>query len=272
MKERTSIMDEKIRKYLLERKEYLEKLIKRKESDVKKAPEGFLRISRGVNKDQYFWRTDPKDKNGKYIPRKKDELAALLAQKDYDIKVISSAKKELKIVEKYNEYMENNGIDFIYKKLNSPRKKLVKPIELPIEEFVENWKKREYEPKGFDKTEAEFYSNKGVRVRSKSELMIANMLEYLNIPYIYEYPYYLKGLGTVHADFTCLNVRTRTVYVWEHFGMMDSIAYANKNTYKINVYGQNGFFAGINMIMTFETSQIPANSNIIKAIIEQYLI
>ena len=54
--------------------------------------------------------------------------------------------------------------------------------------------------------------------------------------------------------------------------MMDNIAYANKNINKIQIYEQNGFLAGKNLIMTFESSMYPLNSSTIKSMIEEYLI
>ena len=122
------------------------------------------------------------------------------------------------------------------------------------------------------KTYAEYYSDNGLRVRSKSEILIANALDKYCIPFRYEYPLMLKKSGVVRPDFTCLNIRTRKEYIWEHFGMMDDEGYAHKNVLKINDYETSGFHAGINMILTFETSLTPINSNIIRAMIENYLI
>jgi hypothetical protein len=102
--------------------------------------------------------------------------------------------------------------------------------------------------------------------------MIADMLEHYNIPYRYEYPLYLTGLGMVHPDFHCLNVTKRKEMIWEHFGMMDSISYANRNIRKLFYYEKNGYQAGVNMIMTFETSQTALNSNAIRTKIEQFLL
>jgi hypothetical protein len=45
-----------------------------------------------------------------------------------------------------------------------------------------------------------------------------------------------------------------------------------KQIQEIESYEQSGYFRGKNMIMTFETSQHPISSNIIKAKIEEYLI
>ena len=98
------------------------------------------------------------------------------------------------------------------------------------------------------------------------------MLEQYGIPYRYEFPLVLKDHKTVYPDFLCLNVRKRKEYVWEHFGMMDNIAYANSNVNKIAVYELSGYQAGENMIMTFETSQVAISSRIIINKIQQYLL
>ena len=54
--------------------------------------------------------------------------------------------------------------------------------------------------------------------------------------------------------------------------MMDNAGYANKNISKMNVYQQNGYYLGKNMIATFETSAVPLSSRQIKGIIEEYLL
>jgi len=154
--------------------------------------------------------------------------------------------------------------------MSKARQILISPIIDTDEMFVKKWKSVSYESSRFMK-DFEFYSSKGIKVRSKSELIIANTLEQCDVPYRYEYPLYLKGLGTVYPDFTCLNINKRKEIVWEHFGMMDNIAYANKNIAKIQAYNQSGFFTGKNMIMTFETSQNAISSNIIKNMIKEFL-
>lgn len=67
---------------------------------------------------------------------------------------------------------------------------------------------------------------KGERVRSKSEVIIADMLNRKGISYRYEYPVYLKNVGQIYPDFTVLDaIRRREIY-WEHLGMMDDPDYA----------------------------------------------
>ncbi len=250
---------------------YLKKIITEKEKTIAKAPEGLLRISRSGNRIQYYYRTDPKDFNGEYIKDDNCQLACKLAQKDYDSRVLKIAEAEIKLTKKYEKLLEKNMISDVYESLHDGRRRLIVPTELSSEQFVERWTGVSYEPMSVSE-DISFYSTCGVRVRSKSELIIANMLEQKGIPYRYEYPITLKGQETVRPDFMCLNVSTRQEFIWEHFGMMDNIAYANKNVAKINTYEQNGYFQGKNMIMTFETSQHALSSNIIKAMIENYLV
>ena len=254
------------------RKKGLEELIEKKEKELRSVPSGHLRICDRKTYVEYYLRDEAKEKNGKYIPKKKIQYVKKLAQKDYDIKVLDAANNELNKVTEYIGVLENNQLTSIYSKLSKPRQALITPISLPDEEFVSQWLAQEYEPMPFTDGATEFYSNAGVRVRSKSELMIANMLEQKGIPYRYEFPISIKELGQVRSDFTCLNVRTRQEFIWEHFGMMDNIAYANKNISKIGAYEQSGYYPGKNMIMTFETSQHALSSNIINAMIVQYLI
>ena len=183
--------------------------------------------------------------------------------------------KKLKILRKrlyeFLRLYDIDEIEKVYTNLPEARKILVTPIVETKEEFVKKWESVEYEPMEISDN-IEFVSVNGVKVRSKSELIISNMLEKNGVCYRYEYPIILKGLGTVRPDFLCLNKRTLKEYVWEHFGMMDNIAYANKNIAKIQTYEQNGFFAGKNMIMTFESSMTPLSSATIKQMIEEYLL
>ncbi|WP_026651546.1 hypothetical protein [Butyrivibrio proteoclasticus] len=53
--------------------------------------------------------------------------------------------------------------------------------------------------------------------------------------------------------------------------LINPIVISDKNIKKISLYEQSGYHAGNNMILTFESSQVPLNSNIIKNKIEQYL-
>ena len=258
--------------YVKNRKQWLESLIGKKEAELSTAPEGHLRVLDRKTYAEYYWRTKASDPNGKFLPKKKWNIARGLAQKDYDSKLVSTAKKELKLITKYLDFAEANDMSKVFDDLSNKRKELVKPFRLPDEDYIKIWTERDYDRMGFENDSAEYYSNNGIRVRSKSEIIIANMLEKYNVPFRYEYPLKLNRKWTVRPDFTCLNVRTRQEFIWEHFGMMDDEEYANKNITKISNYEEGGYLSGRNLIMTFESLRCPLNTNIVKLMINTYLI
>ncbi len=199
------------------------------------------------------------------------KLVQQLCQKDYDQKIMTAAKKELKDLEKAYKNYCGKTCENIYEKLNIERKKLVVPIWVPDDEYVNSWEQIEYEKKGFQEDAPEFYTNKGERVRSKTEILIANALQKYQVPYRYEYPIHLKQYGNVHPDFTVLNVRSRKEMFWEHMGMLDDDNYREYALDKITAYEKNGIFPGDKLILTHETLKNPVNSRIIEKIITQYL-
>src|SRR5690242_9568714 len=93
-------------------------------------------------------------------------------------------------------------------------------------------------------------SQRGQLVRSKSELVIANMLEDLGIPYTYERP--LEGSATIgrkFPDFTFLDPAGEPI-VWEHLGMLARPDYRDGWQAKRVWYEKNGFALGQNLFTT----------------------
>ncbi len=262
---------EEIKNLLEARRNYLLQLKKEKETALKSVPDGFLRICRCGKKTQYYHRTNPKDFSGVYIREKDIELARKLAQKDYDKKVLSSIDKELFAIEKIISCTPTMYAEQVLEKLHKERQKLIKPIIEPEEQYINNWRSVVYNGKEFDELTPEIFTSKGERVRSKSEVIIADVLSREGIPYRYEYPVYIKGWGKVYPDFTVLNVRKRKELYWEHFGMMDDSGYVERALEKIALYESNGILPGENLIMTFETKKNPINQKIVGLMIKQYL-
>ena len=262
---------EQLKKSLEEREKVLLQLKKEKEKALAKAPSGTLRVCAGGNRTQYYHRIDPKDFNGVYIKEKDVHIAQSLAQKDYYKKVLHSIKKEMGSIKKYlSEYPETTP-EQIYDKLHNARKQLVKPILESDEQYISRWENIIYEGKKFYENTPEFFTLKGERVRSKSELIIADLLNKEAIPYRYEYPIQLKGIGKIYPDFTVLNVNKRKELYWEHLGMMDEPNYVERALQKITYYEQNGIFPGENLILTYETKKTTLNQKIVSLIIQQHL-
>ena len=132
---------------------------------------------------------------------------------------------------------------------------LVMPIEPRWEQKLAQWDGETYQGKEFYEGTAVIITEKGERVRSKSEKILADYFYRNNIIYKYEKPLFLKGYGTVYPDFTFLSRKTGEEIYWEHEGMMDKSDYAKTAVKKLESYQKNGIYLGERLIATFETEQ-----------------
>lgn len=261
----------KIETLLKEREEYLTNLIAEKEHNLHGAPDGTLRINCRGDKTFYYHRKTPSDRSGTYLSGEESDKIQLLAQKEYDKKIVRAAEQELSAIKKYRTRFPAVRAEQIYEKLHKERQKLIIPVRTTDEEYISEWTGVQYLKKGFADHLPEYFTAKGERVRSKSEVIIADTLNREGIPYRYEYPVQIKGLGKIHPDFTVLNVKERKEFFWEHLGMMDDETYAENAVQRINAYEQNGIFPGEKLILTYETKENPVNQKQIKNVIQHYL-
>lgn len=262
---------EKIRRILEGRKQYLLRLKREKEHALVNAPEGVLRVCCHGQRTQYYRRENEKDVSGAYLCKKDMDLVRMLAQKEYDQKVFRAVEKEMGAIERCLKGYPMTGAEEVYGMLHRERRKLVVPIRETDEEYVQHWEGVTYEGKTFEENVPEFYTAKNERVRSKSEWIIADMLNKEGVPYRYECPLKLKGMGMVYPDFQVLNVKLRKEFYWEHLGMMDDPEYVERALQRLKVYEQNGFYPGENLIVSFETRTNPLNQKEIMNKITHYL-
>lgn len=131
-------------------------------------------------------------------------------------------------------------------------------------EIVE-FKRRYYEASLIHKT------LKGELVRSKSEVIIANMLYGAGIPYEYEKEITLDKDGIRIPDFTIDDAESGTLFYWEHCGMMSDRHYRQRWDEKKTVYAKHGIIEGENLIVSYDDVNGSIDSMAIKALIEKYL-
>lgn len=264
--------EEETLKHLRSRRESIVNLLDTLNNRLDKYPNGTLRLDKKRGVIQYYHLTHKHDSNGVYIPRKDDALAARLAQKDYDLKLIRALDTQLKAIDRFLKDFDPNAATDVYEKLSDPRKMLVMPAILSDDEFIEQWQSEFYEHMGFREGSPEYYTARGERVRSKSEILIADALYRFKIPYRYEYPVYQNERLIAVPDFNCLNVRTRDEYYWEHNGMMGDAEYINHTVKKMEKYAFAEDFDERKLIMTFETEQCPLDTRVIEEKIRRYLL
>ncbi len=258
-------------KELSDRKAELTRHKKALGRQLAKAPEGSLRISHNNDSVLYYHREGISDRRGKYISKDDREIAKALAQKSYVDKALRAIEKEIHAIDSYLKYMPKEPCEDVFETLSEARKCLVEPIWIPDEEFIEDWVSQEYIPKEIADDVPEFYTEKDERVRSKSEVIIANELFRAGVPYRYECPLIIHGVK-IHPDFTILNVKKRKEIYWEHFGKMDDPDYANKTVFKKKLYLEGGYYQGDSFICTMESLKYPLSVKDIRKMIEHYCV
>lgn len=162
-------------------------------------------------------------------------------------------------------------IQQVYSNSHPDFKSLVIPIDMSDDDYVSKWLSEEYIGKEISDSVPFYETDLKERVRSKSELTIANSLFKYGIPYRYECPLTLQNGYIIHPDFTVLNVRKRQVFYWEHRGMMDDPDYATHTVFRMKSYMNEGIILGKNLIITEETSANPLGTNEIETIIKTFL-
>lgn len=230
------------------------------------APDGKLLIDCSNGRTQFYCRTGAGERT--YLPKKNPAVLQLLVQKKYE--------EALLLISENNLNIWNDVISSLQKGLDPESAISEIPVTLQpyitapfssTADFVEQWmangKKQMIRKAGRGGQQGEWHpenlvysTDNGERVRSKSEMMIANFLYAMQLPYQYEKPLHLNG-KTVFPDFTILDTTLRTEVYFEHFGLMDQEDYRTAALLKIVNYEKAGFVAGKDFLFSFESEQVP---------------
>ena len=261
-------------------------LIRQTQAAMKDAPPGSLNIKRNKGYVQYYRRIPGTSERYIYIPRSEMELVRILAQKDYDRKALKILKKGALEASRLHAIVQADpsdsfadsslfsdlyqSLDALYDSLSVERQNLITPAVPTTRQYVKAWLEKPYERMGFRADDNTRYFSKGHgRLRSKSELYIANQLYYGRYPSKYECPL-LLGNVLLHPDFTILDTHTRTEKYLEHCGMLGDPDYTDALIRKINTYESNDIFRGETLFLTYETSNLPFDTRSFERLLAHY--
>lgn len=231
---------------------------------------GNLRVDKCKKAFQYYIVKERGDTKGTYLPKKDIRKAKDIAQRDYNKTVSVILKRQDTAIRQFLAAYRPDELDSAYNQLHPGRRPLISPIRETDSDFIECWQHLPYTSKAIEINAPEYYASNGVRVRSKSETIIADALLRENIPFRYEYPTSIKSWGTIYPDFTCLKIQTRNEIIWEHFGLMGDPDYAEIALQKIARYAANGYILGNNFIATFESATTPLSVKQVQSYIKTF--
>ena len=107
----------------------------------------------------------------------------------------------------------------------------------------------------------------GIKVRSKSEVILSNSYYARDIPQEYEKEHQINGVQ-LRPDFTLWSEKDHREILWEHFGMMHDAEYREQMIWKLAQYQQAGYQPGHNLILTFDDRDGNIDSLIIERILD----
>ena len=253
----------------------LEYAIKKIDIFLNKAPEGCLKWQNKNGKTYYYHQFMKENKwKRKYIKKSELLLAQMLAQKHYYIAIKPILEKTINELKRLVKKCPSNELEEVYENLSIERKKLVTPIQMSVKERLTEWQSEIYEKHMMYPENSRYETEQGDVVRSKSEVIIANILyqNHEHILYKYERPLEIVENGrkkTVYPDFTIINKHTGKITYWEHAGRMDDPYYANDFVKKINAYVRNNLLLGRDVVITYETQNTPLDIKVVKQLVKQ---
>ncbi len=211
------------------------------------------------------------DDTPKYIYKKNRQYAEKLALKKYYILSLQDFEKELKAIDLcLTKYPQEKQTNLLFEQ-EPEYVKLLSGYFVPSDSTYNNWFSEPYEKNTNYPEGLKFKTNSGILVRSKSELIIANILYANSIPFRYECALNLGGM-VLYPDFTVMHPKTCQIFYWEHFGMIDNPSYANSATNKLHTYISNNIYPTINLITSYETKDNPLNVDLVEEIIKFYFV
>lgn len=240
----------------------LSELRNRLNTALENVPEGTLHVLQKPNRKAEFYLYEGQGRR-KYIQRKDISKAAMLAQKEYNVKLLHEVEARLNAGKVLAEAYEKPLVD-VYESMNEAKRQLITSYELSDEDYIKRWYEEHPGSMNSYPNTTDLYSNKNEHMRSKTEKIIADFLGKEGIPYVYEPRIILKNSRSMYPDFLVLNVRLRKTIIFEHFGLMSDADYAERACEKMNQLILNGYMPGVDFLFTTESENEALNLKVLE--------
>ncbi len=236
---------------LITLKNYYQEIAIYFEKELKKMPSGSLnyKTKNGFVYPYYYYTTEKGEKKQRYMSKKEKPLIHELSRKRFIKLNLARLREKIKEIEKFVKVFSLYDLDDILSEI--PVNFINTDYDVSKNKDCTAWEKEEYDKSKFFPDGLLFGTVGGLRVRSKSEAIIAGLLEINNVPFRYEAALNL-GDKTYYPDFTILRPRDKKILYWEHFGMADDEEYSFSMDRKMSVYRKHGIVPWDQLITTFE--------------------
>jgi len=239
--------------------------------ELESYPQGLL----GQTKQNGVYKLMLTDKSGDRRIRKTvsegTELFSSVIQREYLKNKYNSLSEDCRLLEKLLQSINKKGLsieDELLKKYTILNKS---QISGALKEMrADSWESEEYEHFNYYEEAKRHMTSRGLMVRSKSELLIAEKLYDYGISFRYEQVIHI-GTYTVAPDFT-IRRRDGKLFYWEHEGLTNSQTYLDRQIKKSQMYAGIGIVPWDNLIVTYDNTYGEVNLRIIGSEIENKLL
>jgi len=251
--------------------------------ELREMPSGHLTIRNDLKRPTPVWvRRKPATANGKeggrvggkvkYDRRTitgRDALIQQLARKKY---LEKSTKLLAEEIDRMNQFLKSSiepTPDNILKLLPKSYQTLPENMFFPKRRAAEKWAEEPYPQNTLYLEEKIHTTGRGLKVRSKSELFIADKLDTYLLPFRYDGIIYFEDYA-FSPDF--MIPTTEGMKYWEHCGKMADPKYRKRNQWKLTMYDKMGIVPWKNLIITYDSEDGGLNLGIIEAEIRNKLL
>ena len=253
-----------------------EKLLSTAESKITSAPEGALSVRQRKKKTDYYLNIE--DRKSQTRKRKQinisnnKNLVLQLTDKLIQQKILFRSKTNLFYLNKLYHKYQSTDLQHIIHLLGNAYQHV---IELRKQALIRQFNEKPYSKQKFDPTSHVHETDCGELVRSKSEQIILNSLFAYNLVTHYEeefmYKVPVEGVHRVFPDFTIILPNGKRI-IWEHLGRLDDPEYCQRVAAKLNLYQQNGYVLGDNLIITMDDHKGNISSSLVLHAIQQHIL
>lgn len=259
----------------------LAEIYEKKLSDM---PDGSITF-KNIRGNTYYYHVMPISRKQKYIRKNNRQLINKLKEKRLILESLKVLYSNIELQEAVlNIYKSYAPVD-IYNEIKAVHKNI--SLESIMDDENIRMSKTEHQNKD-TKSSSSYHQNNyddcsyadagedwhettfGLKVRSKSEAIIAEILYSEGIDFEYEAPLHLfdenDGEHLYYPDFKLQNKSGETIY-WEHFGLMNRYDYRERNFNKLTVFYFNNILLGENLIITNDNKNGKINVSAIMKIV-----
>lgn len=278
-----------VKKRLEEECEYYRSVQARYLEEVKQMPDGNLN-GKIVGNHYYFYLQERcvTEKGVRYVervingPNVKEQIEAL-KRKRFLLKSLNLLDRNIKLLERFLLRFT----EFDPAEIEAGLSEVYRRVQMEVTECQDGRRTLEeqcvpdgggYEDSHLGNSGNPFKSEKlihvtgsGLRVRSKSEAIIADLLDEAGVPFQYEAKLKI-GEKIIYPDFKIPAPDENCFIYWEHFGLTNSEDYLDSMDRKLKLYRSGGITPWDHLITTYDTPEGAIDARKLRKIIRLYFV